>query len=95
AQVGDSVIVGIEEKSLLISALLLYIVPLVTMMIAAILALQWSGTDLGAMLGAVLGLVIGLLWVKGYTASSRYFLLQQPEILRLANDTLELKIAKR
>lgn len=94
AQIGDSVIVGIEEKSLLISALLLYIVPLVTMMIAAILALQWSGTDLGAMLGAVFGLVIGLLWVKGYTASSRYLMLQQPEILRLANSALDLKVVK-
>ena len=84
AKVGDSVIVGINEQALLKSALLLYILPLATMMIGAILAKQFLSTDTAAMLGAVLGLVVGFLWVKGHTASSRYFLQQQPVILRLA-----------
>lgn len=85
AKVGESVIVGINEKALLRSALLIYILPLVTLFIGAILALQFWQTDTSTIFGALLGLVLGLLWVKGHTTSSHYFSLQQPIILRLAN----------
>ena len=85
AKVGDSVIVGINEKALLKSALLLYILPLVTLFFGAILASQLWQTDGSTMLGAAIGLVLGLLWVKGHTMSNRYFSLQQPVILRLAS----------
>lgn len=84
AKVGDSVIVGINEQALLKSAMLLYIVPLLTLFIGAILMQQVFDTNGYAMLGALLGLVIGLLWVKGHTMASSYFKLQQPVILRLA-----------
>lgn len=84
AKVGDSVIVGINESALLKSALLLYILPLVTMLIGAILATQIYDTNGYAMLGALVGLVLGFVWVKGHTMSSSYFKLQQPVILRLA-----------
>jgi sigma-E factor negative regulatory protein RseC len=86
AKVGDSVIVGINEKALLKSAMLLYILPLATMLIGAILAKQFNTSELSAMLGAAAGLMLGLLWVKGHTMSSSYFSLQQPVILRLAAD---------
>ena len=85
AKVGDSVIVGINEKALLKSAILLYILPLVTLFFGAILASQLWQTDGSTMLGAAIGLVLGLLWVKGHTMSNRYFNLQQPVILRLAS----------
>ena len=84
AKVGDSVIVGINERALLKSALLLYILPLATMLIGAILATQLKDTNGYAMLGALIGLVLGLVWVKGHAMSSSYFKLQQPVILRLA-----------
>ncbi len=84
AKVGESVIVGINESALLKSALLLYILPLVTMLLSAILATQFNATDASAMIGALIGLVLGLLWVKGHTMSSSYLKLQQPVILRLA-----------
>jgi sigma-E factor negative regulatory protein RseC len=86
AKVGDSVIVGINEKALLKSAVLLYMLPLATMLIGAILAKQFNASELAAMLGAAAGLVLGLLWVKGHTMSNSYFKLQQPVILRLAAD---------
>ena len=85
AKVGDSVIVGINEKVLLKSALLLYILPLVTLFIGAILASQLRQTDGITILGAAIGLVLGLLWVKGHTMSNSYFSLQQPVILRLVS----------
>ena len=84
AKVGERVIVGINERALLKSALLLYILPLVTMLLSAILATQFNASDASAMIGALIGLVLGLLWVKGHTMSSSYFKLQQPKILRLA-----------
>lgn len=84
AKVGDSVIVGINEKALLKSALLLYILPLASMLIGAILATQIHDTNVYAMLGALVGLVLGFVWVKGHAMSSSYFKLQQPVILRLA-----------
>ncbi len=84
AKVGDSVIVGINESALLKSALLLYILPLATMLIGAILFTQIHDSNGYAMIGALVGLVLGLAWVKGHTMSSSYFKLQQPEILRLA-----------
>jgi sigma-E factor negative regulatory protein RseC len=84
AKVGQSVIVGINESALLKSALLLYILPLVTLFFGAILATKVNPGDASAMIGAVVGLVLGLAWVKGHTTSSRYFSLQQPVILRLA-----------
>ena len=81
---GDSVIVGINESALLKSALLLYILPLASMLIGAILATQIYDTNGYAMLGALVGLVLGFVWVKGHTMSNSYFKLQQPVILRLA-----------
>lgn len=93
AHVGQSVIVGINEKALLKSALLLYLLPLVTMLIAAIIAMQVSNTDMSAMIGAVIGLLLGFVWVKGYTTSNQYFLFQQPVILRLANLEAEIKFS--
>lgn len=86
AKVGDSVIVGINEKALLKSAMLLYILPLATMLIAAIFTKQFFTVELSAVLGAAIGLILGLLWVKGHTMSNSYFKLQQPVILRLAAD---------
>jgi sigma-E factor negative regulatory protein RseC len=84
AKVGQSVVVGINETALLKSALLLYILPLVTLFLGAILATWLNSNDVSAMVGALLGLILGLLWVKGHTMSSNYFRLQQPVILRLA-----------
>lgn len=93
AKVGDSVIVGIDEKALLRSALLLYMLPLATLLIGAILATQIYDTNSSAMIGAATGLVLGLLWVKGHTMSSSYFTLQQPVILRLAFEETVVKFS--
>lgn len=83
AKTGQSVIVGIDEKALVKSALLLYIVPLVTLFIGAILALQVSDSDLSAMFGAVVGVLAGYFWVKAHTLGRSYDQSHQPKILRL------------
>ena len=83
AKVGESVIVGINEKAMLKSASLLYVLPLATLFIGALLAAYIWHSDGITMMGAVTGLTLGLLWVKGHIMSNRYFNLQQPVILRL------------
>lgn len=85
AKVGQSVIVGIEEKALLKSALLLYIAPLATMLFGAILASKVSPSDLSAMVGAVAGLLVGFFWIKAHVAGRVYYQNYQPKILRLDN----------
>ena len=88
AKVGDSVIVGIDESAVMKSAFLLYMLPLATMFIAAILVKQVAHNDTVVLLGAVVGLGLGFVWVKGFTAGNSYFSRHQPRILRLDNSQL-------
>lgn len=83
AKVGQSVIVGIDESALMKSALLIYMVPLATMLIGAILVSLVSSSDVAAMLGAVAGVIIGYFWVKAHTTVRAYYQSHQPKILRL------------
>jgi len=83
AKVGQGVIVGIDESALMKSALLIYIVPLVTMFIGAILVSLVFSTNLAAMLGAVAGMLLGYFWVKAHTAGRTYYQEHHPSILRL------------
>ncbi len=83
AQVGDHVIVGIDERAVMKSALYLYVVPLVTMLAGAILASQIVRSDLVAIVGAIVGLVGGFVWVKGHASGHAYYKMHQPTILRL------------
>lgn len=86
AQVGDGVIVGINESAVMKSALLLYMLPLATMFLVAIVTSQFTANQAAILLSALLGLALGLLWVKGHTiAGKSYFRGQQPRILRLDN----------
>ncbi len=92
ARVGDGVVVGIDEQVVLKSALLLYALPLATMMIGALLssavvAKSSSQADLYALTGAIVGLILGFVWVKVHAASRNYSLQIQPVILRLSNQS--------
>jgi len=95
AQVGDSVVVGIDEQAVLNSAFFLYVVPLVGLLIGTLLADYLFKNQFYVILGAVLGLVLGFLWVKGHlighdksgVAFSKKY---QAIILRLADDEARL-----
>jgi sigma-E factor negative regulatory protein RseC len=86
AKVGDNVIVGIDERALVKSAMLLYMVPLATMFFGAILASRLSALEAAPLLGAGAGLLAGFLWVKGHTAGRSYYQNNQPKILRLESE---------
>jgi sigma-E factor negative regulatory protein RseC len=64
ANVGDSVVVGIDEHSMLNSVFLLYVLPLLAMLIGAVLADSLLKNEFLVILSATLGLVLGFLWVK-------------------------------
>jgi sigma-E factor negative regulatory protein RseC len=95
ANVGNSVVVGINEQAVLSSAFYLYVVPLLGLLIGTSLADYYFTNQLIVILGAALGLVLGFLWVKGHlighdksgvTYSKKY----QAVILRLADDKVGL-----
>ena len=64
--VGDSVVVGIDERIVLSSAFYLYVVPLFTMLLGAVLADTLLDNEIYVMLAAALGLLLGFAWVKGH-----------------------------
>lgn len=57
--VGDLVMVGIPEQVLLKSSFLAYLMPLITMLAAALMADLWWGSDLIVGAAAILGLGLG------------------------------------
>lgn len=66
ANVGDSVVVGIDERVVLSSVFFLYVVPLLTMLAGAVLADVLLNNEFYVILSAALGLLLGFAWVKGH-----------------------------
>ncbi len=64
ANVGDLVIVGLEEKLFLNAAFFLYCLPLMTLLIGALLGHWLWGGDLAVMLSATAGLLSGFMITK-------------------------------
>ena len=63
-RVGERVVVGIRENSLLKASLTAYAIPLATLLSAGALA-QWAaGSDLVTMLSMIAGLVLGLMFAR-------------------------------
>lgn len=85
AKVGDVVVVAIDERSVMWAALLLYLLPIITMLVLAAIAQASSDSEWAGLFGAVLGLAAGLLWVKGWLMARPHGF-SQPEIVRLASD---------
>lgn len=93
ANVGDSVVVGIDEQIVLSSTFYLYVVPLLTMLAGAVVADVLSKNQFYVILAAALGLVLGFAWVKGHLIG--YGAVKKPYgkkfrvvVLRHADDTV-------
>jgi sigma-E factor negative regulatory protein RseC len=56
---GQQIHVGLPAKSLIRSALLVYLVPLILMLVGAVVASQMTGSDTGALVGVVAGGTLG------------------------------------
>lgn len=68
ANVGDSVVVGIDERAMLGAVFYMYVVPLLTMLIAAIVADALAENQFYVVIAAISGLLLGFLWTKGHLA---------------------------
>jgi len=90
AQVGDSVVVGIDERVALRSVFLLYVLPLLSLIFFTVLAEILFNNQLYVVLAAIFGLCIGFFWVKwhlmgrGRSAGANSY---QAVVLRYADDT--------
>lgn len=91
ANVGDSVVVGIDEQAVLNSAFFLYVVPLIGLLVGTFVADYLFKNQFYVIVGAVLGLILGFLWVKGHLigrdkSGVAYTKKYQAVILRIANN---------
>lgn len=91
ANVGDSVVVAIDEQAALHSVFYLYIVPLVSLFAGAVLADLYFKNDLYVLIASFVGLWLGFLWVKGHLqgfghTKKPYMKHCQAVVLRFAED---------
>ena len=100
ANVGDSVVVGIDERVVLSSAFYLYVVPLLTMLVGAVLADVLLNNQFYVILASVAGLLLGFAWVKGHLVG--YCAVKKPYgkqfraiVLRHADDTVSCENSNR
>jgi sigma-E factor negative regulatory protein RseC len=100
AKVGDSVVVGIDENVVLSSAFYLYVVPLLTMLVGAVLADVLLNNQFYVILASAVGLLLGFAWVKGHLVG--YGAVKKPYgkkfraiVLRHADDTVPCENSNR
>lgn len=95
AKVDDVVTVGIQENALLLSAVIVYGVPLLTLILGAAFAnLAFAGdlhADRNTVLGAFFGLFVGYLWLKGHKQADSFSAQYQPVILEIIDKKLVQK----
>ncbi len=77
---GDHVIVGMPEGSVLRSALILYGLPLILMLVGALFAQLWFAGDVGSVTGAVVGLLTSGIFIA--RASRKHLTGMLPMVIR-------------
>lgn len=78
----DTVVIGIPENALARGALLVYLLPLVAMLLAALAGERLSG-EAGAILGAVGGLLAGLVLVRWHSRRNASNKAYTPRLIRI------------
>lgn len=88
AQVGDHVIIGVQEGALLAGSITAYLLPLLLIcaggLIGAAFATSRAASDLYAVVGAITGLIAGLAWLRFHIGSRQQDGRYQPVMLRRA-----------
>ena len=89
--------IGVDEKALLASSLMVYGIPLALLLAGAAVGawLAPTGGDVWPLAGAVLGLSIGLLWLRGHATGRGVNARYRPVILRRADAHSQIKICHR
>lgn len=91
ARVGDRVVLGMDDGTLVRNSFAVYMMPLVWMLLGALggqtlgTALQWAYVDGVTALFGVLGLAAGFLWLRRYARGIAADGSRQPGLLRFAD----------
>lgn len=98
AEIGEHVIIGVEEGALLAGSLTAYLVPLILIcaggLIGATFATSRAASDLYAVAGAITGLIAGLAWLRFHTSNRQQDGRYQPVMLRRA-ETISIRHCSR
>lgn len=78
---NDEVDISIPEVALVGGAMVVYLLPLLTMLAAALLADHWWNGDVAAALGALLGFVMGMALVRAHGVWAGRRATFQPQIV--------------
>ncbi len=91
AEVGEQVVLGIDEQALVRGSLAAYLAPLLSMLLFALgaeaLSEAWAPAtgEAFTVLAGVIGLVIGFIWLRHHSQRIRVDARYQPVILRRAD----------
>ncbi len=83
-EVGDNVIVAVDENALVQGSLLIYLFPLIFMMIVGILVESLFANELLTILSVVVGFVVALLAVRFIMSAEALKNAVQPHLIRRA-----------
>ncbi len=92
AKVGDAVVLGLDERALVRGSLAVYIVPLLTMFVAAFFGDYLAGvfslqsSDGLTVVTGLLGLVAGFIWVNYFSRKVSQDERYQPIVMRLVDN---------
>ncbi len=81
-QVGDRVLIGLQEDAVMRAAFVVYLVPLVLAVTGGLAGFSVAGADLAAALGAGAGLALGLGWARDFGRRHESDPRFQPVVLR-------------
>jgi sigma-E factor negative regulatory protein RseC len=90
-KVGDEVVIGIEENTLVKGSLLIYALPLILLIAFGLLGevvgnqVFWARNDAVTVLFAGLGLGVGFLWLRHISSRLRLDPRYQPKLLQIKN----------
>ena len=79
--IGDEVDLAIPERALVQGALIVYLLPLFSLLAGAVLVSQWWPDDVAAAIGASLGFAVGIAGVRLHAAINRDNQDFQPAVL--------------
>ncbi len=82
-RVGDNVEIDIEESALLRSSLLVYVLPLFSLVGMALAFNIWFQSEWLSMLGAVIGFTVALFFARAYSMQQSHSELFQPRLSRV------------
>jgi sigma-E factor negative regulatory protein RseC len=82
-QIGDEVMIGVEENALVKGSLAVYVVPLLMMFLGALSGKWVSSSEHISVLMGLLGLLMGFAWLRVFGSRIRGNIHFQPVVVRL------------